>query len=218
MPLHTLPPDPTPTPRTPRQPDDYLPMQTVTRRLAFEPDGWSPTRRAEMQQLFDGLAPDWHTRAGPERQVIVRDALTRGHTRTGGRCVEVGSGTGLLTPALVEHFDHVVSLDLAPEMLGRSPRPGSVSLGRADASLLPIRSGSVDAVTVVNMFLFAAEYARVLRPGGQLIFVSTSGDQTPIYLSSADVVAALEPALGDARAVASQFGFGTWTVVTKGDH
>jgi ubiquinone/menaquinone biosynthesis C-methylase UbiE len=197
----------------PDEPSDYLPMQQVTREIAFE-NGWNAERRARITQLFDEMAPEWaSTRGG--RQAPLIDALARSGVAPGRVCVEVGSGTGHQTAPLLDRYSHVVSLDLAPGMLGLTARAGSVSLGRADASLLPIRSGSVDAVAVINMFLFPGEYNRVLRPGGSLIFVSTSGEQTPIYLPPEDVVTALEPLFGPATAVASHHGQATWTVVTK---
>jgi ubiquinone/menaquinone biosynthesis C-methylase UbiE len=144
--------------------------------------------------------------------------LARSSLPKGGACIEVGSGTGLQTAPLLEHFDHVFSVDLAPAMLEHTQDNGSLgrlSLGRVDASSLPIRDASVAAVAAVNMFLFPGEYLRVLRPGGRLIFVSTGGDTTPIYLSPGDVIAALRPWLNDPPAIASRVGRSTWTVVTK---
>jgi ubiquinone/menaquinone biosynthesis C-methylase UbiE len=213
MPITYLTPDPTPTQRSPRTPEDYEPMQHLTREIAFD-HGWNDERRERIRQRFDGLAPEWST-IGGGRQQPLRDALARGGLADGGLCLEVGSGTGMQTPPLTEKFTHVISLDLAPEMLGLTVPEGSVSLGRADASLLPVRSASVEAIAVVNMFLFPEEYWRVLKPGGRLIFVSTSGDQTPIYLSPVDVAAALAPVAREIPAVSSGFGFGTWTVLTK---
>jgi SAM-dependent methyltransferase len=216
MPLHHLRSRFSKVPREERHSDDYLAMQNLTRELAFDPAGWTPERVDRIRQLFDGLAPEWHTRGGEERLRPIRDALERGGIPKGGVCVEVGSGTGLQTPPLSAHFDHVVSLDLAPKMIGLSARPDAVSLGRADATRLPLRTSSVDVVAAINMYLFPAEYARVLRPGGRLVFVSVLGDVTPIYLPPADVVGALEPAFGECHAVTALSGWGNWTVITKG--
>lgn len=191
-------------------------MQALTRELAFDPQGWTPDRSARIGQLFDGLAPEWHTRGGPERLRPLQDALRRGGVPAGGLCLEVGSGIGLQTASLLEYFDSVVSMDLSSAMLALAPRRPAVSLLRTDASRLPIAEGSVGAIAVVNMFLFPWEYGRVLTSGGTLVFVSTSGEQTPIYLPPADVVSALEPAFGPCTAVTSGAGWGTWTVVRKG--
>ena len=186
-------------------------MQAVTRALAFEPDAWTTERAEEIRTFFDDLAPDWHLRNQPERLVPLQDALARGGVAAGGVCVEVGSGTGFQTPTLARHFDLVVSVDLSAEMLARAPRPAGVSLIQADASLLPLHSESVDAVVCVNAFLFPAEYRRVLRGGGAVVFVSTRGDHTPIYLPPAEVARAL----GARDGVTSEAGAGTWTTVKK---
>jgi hypothetical protein len=54
--------------------------------------------------------------------------------------------------------------------------------------------------------------ARVLAPDGCLVWVNTSGEQTPIYLPADDVVAAL----GDGwTGVASEAGTGTWCVARR---
>jgi ubiquinone/menaquinone biosynthesis C-methylase UbiE len=194
-----------------RAPEEYLPMQDLTRRIALDGE-WSPEVAERMRQLFDGLAPEWHLLASEARLDVTRDALARGGIPAGGTCLEIGSGTGIHTPVLAGHFSSVVSLDFAAEMISRAPRDLS-ALVRGDASSLPLRDGHVDAVVCVNAFLFPAEYARVLRPDGAVAFVSTSGDRTPIYLPAADVLAAMP---GDWAGVTSEAAAGTWTVLRRG--
>jgi SAM-dependent methyltransferase len=212
VPLRTLervvaaPPD-----RPERPPEEYLPLQDVTRRIALAGE-WSPQLAERMRQLFDGLAPEWHMLASEARLDVTRDALARGGIPAGGTCLEIGSGTGLHTPVLAGHFGRVVSLDLSAEMLGRAPRELSALL-QGDASRLPVRAAGVDAVVCVNAFLFPAEYDRVLRPGGAVAFVSTSGRMTPIYLPAADVLAALP---GEWDGVAAEAAWGTWAVARRG--
>ena len=213
--LVALPPLPATSPRPERAPDAYLPMQQVTEQIAFLPDAWGAERRQKVQELFENLAAEWHTRGGPDRVAPTVDALERGGVPTGGVALEIGSGTGLQTPPLAEHFDYVVSVDLAAAMLCLAERRAWVGLVRADASQLPVGPGGADVVVCVNAFLFPDEYARVLRPGGRVVFVSTSGDETPIYLPPEKVVAALTPALGLLSAVTSQCGHGSWTVVAR---
>ena len=69
---------------------------------------------------------------------------------------------------------------------------------QADSSVLPVRSSAVAVVALINMFLFPAEVDRVLAPDGVLLWVSTLGDATPIYLPPADVRARRSPASGTA--------------------
>lgn len=188
-------------------------MQRVTEEIAFSKGSWDDERKAKITELFDSLAPEWHTRSGEARLAPTRDALERGLAKRGGVAVEIGSGTGIQTPPLAEHFGFVVSVDISAQMLALTPGRDSVALLRADASILPLKDASADAIVCVNAFLFPDEYARVLRRGGTLVFVSTSGDVTPIYLPAEKVVASLSAALGEVEATSSCYEWGCWTTV-----
>ncbi len=186
------------------------PMRVVTRQVAFEPDGWTPTRAAKVAALFNDLAPDWNTRDGIGRFDPLVDALDRGAV-SGDRCVEVGSGTGLATRHLSDRFGSVVAVDLAYEMLSRAPAELAARV-LADAACLPLPAGSVDALVLANALLFPFEADRVLAPGGAVVWANSLGDRTPIHLSADEVVAALP---GSWHAQASEAGWGTWCVARR---
>lgn len=207
--LERLPPiEPDNVPREGAAGPDH-PMRRVTREVAFE-RGWSKARAAKVSQLFDDLAPEWHTRGGPERDRVVADALARGGIDE-PLCLEVGSGTGFGTSILAGHFERVIALDIAPEMLRRAPPElGTRVLG--DASCLPFSDDAIPAIALVNALLFPDELDRVLAPFGVVIWVNTSGTGTPIHLSGEDVLAAL-PGRWSGRA--SQIGRGTWCVARR---
>ena len=193
------------------------PMRKVTRQVAFEPQGWTADRRAEVGELFSGLAPDWRSRIEPGRHDALRDALARGFEgfdRSPLTCAEVGSGTGDSTPILAEWIGpdaRLASFDLALPMLALADAAIAPRV-QADASTMPLGDGSVDLVVLVNMLLFPAEVARVLRADGRLLWVNTSGDRTPIHLPADDVAAALP---GTWSGVASAAGQGTWCVMCR---
>lgn len=194
------------------------PMRAVTRQVAFAPGGWTPERRAKVAELFDSLAPEWHTRDTPGREEPLLDALARGldavgrpSTEPAGPCLELGSGTGFTTPTLVERFTNVVAVDLAWEMLLRAPAEVAPRV-QADAARLPFRNGSATAIVLVNALLFPDEVDRALAPVGVVVWVNTSGDRTPIYLSVADVAEALP---GSWDGVAAEAGWGTWGVLVR---
>ena len=130
-----------------------------------------------------------------------------------GWCAEIGSGTGNATPDLKRAFDDVVSLDLSREMLRLAPQNGRRI--QSDSSVLPVRSNSVAVVALVNMFVFPHEVARVLADDGVLLWVSTNGDETPIYLPPADAFAALP---GEWHGVTAQAGWGTWLAARRALH
>lgn len=185
-------------------------MRTVTRQIAFEPGGWTPERRAKVAELFDGLAPEWHTKASGERTEPVMDALARGGPFLEGSCVEVGSGIGLLSPLLAERFTSVVALDLSLAMLRLAPAVPPRVLG--DGAHLPVADATLAAVVLVNAFLFPSEVLRGLRPGGAVVWVNTAGASTPIHLSADEVDLALG---GTWDGVDSEAGWGTWSVFRR---
>ncbi len=188
------------------------PMRRVTRQVAFEPDGWTPERKAKVTELFDGLAPEWHTREVPGRYDALNDALGRGSVPTDGPALELGSGTGLSTPLLVERFPGLVAADLSREMLRLAPADAAPRV-QLDSSWLPFPAGALTVVLAINMLLFPQEMARVLAPDGVLVWVNTSGDRTPIHLPADDVVAAMGPGW---TGTASAAGTGTWCVARRG--
>jgi SAM-dependent methyltransferase len=188
------------------------PMRRVTRQIAFEPGGWTPERAAEVTVLFDGLASEWHTRAAEPRVEVVADALARGGPIHGGTWLELGSGTGLLTPWLAARCERLLAVDLAAEMLRRAPADAGGRV-RADGAALPVPDGSIDALVLVNAFLFPVEARRVLAPAGVLVWVNTAGAGTPIYLAAADVLVAMGEEGWTGRA--SEAALGTWVVLGR---
>ena len=104
--------------------------------------------------------------------------------------VDVGAGTGVLTAKLVKRYKkaHVVALDLAPAMVQQARKHkgwfSKQSFVCGDAECLPLATHSVDMIFSnltlqwCNMLDAAfAEFQRVLKPGGLLLF-STLGPDT----------------------------------------
>jgi SAM-dependent methyltransferase len=185
-------------------------MRELTQAIAMDGDAWTPERSAQIGSFFDSLAAGWRERDAPERHEALADAIARGGPFPSGWCVEVGSGTGNATADLQDAFHDVVSLDLSREMLRlTSIRDRQM---QSDASALPIRAGSASVVALINMFVFPAEVSRVLARDGVLLWVSTNGDETPIYLPPADVLRALP---GTWQGITSQAGWGTWLTARR---
>jgi hypothetical protein len=189
-------------------------LQQLTARLAREPESWASTDEEDVRGRFDARATDWATRDTAEYRFPLVDALARGGALRDGRCLEIGSGTGIQTPTLLGFFDSVVALDLSFEML-RNTAPGRGLRVRADASHLPLPPGSASAVVCVNAFLFAPQYVEALEADGAVVFVSTRADRTPIYLPPVDVVAALREVDPAFQGVTARAGQGCWTVARR---
>lgn len=186
------------------------PMRQVTRQVAFEPTGWTRERCAKVAELFDRLAPEWHTRFTENRAEPLMDALDRGRVR-GRVCVEVGSGIGFSSPLLAERFPVLLAVDLSREMLVRAPAHAGRRV-QADSACLPVGAGRADVLVLENALLFPREMARALAPAGALVWVNSLGASTPIHLSAEDVLRALP---GAWRGVASEAGWGTWCVARR---
>jgi hypothetical protein len=198
-----------------REPEQFAgpnhPMRTLTRAVAFgEP--WTRDHADRVAGVFDGLAVGWSvqniddTKAAP-----VRDALERGDVPTPGAWLELGSGTGAGTRILSGIVGSLIATDLSAEMLQHAP-PELAPRVRADASMLPYRDRSFDAVLMINMLLFPYEVERVLHNAGTVVWVNTLGDQTPIHLPPDDVLAAL-PGRWTGRTASAGTGF--WLTATR---
>jgi ubiquinone/menaquinone biosynthesis C-methylase UbiE len=190
-------------------------MRIATRRAAgLDPGGWTDDLRQQVAGFFDSLAGEWHTRTSPQRTAVVADALGRGlgvPRRGAGVAVEVGSGIGAYSALLAERFEIVVAIDLSLPMLALSPARPAHRV-QADSAALPLGDRSAAAVVLINMFLFPAEVDRVLARDGVLLWVNSSGEQTPIYLSADDLLAALP---GEWRGTAGRAGEGHWCVLSR---
>jgi len=191
------------------------PMRIMTRRAAgLHPGGWDDVARAEVAAFFDTLAPEWHTRTSPERDAVVADALARGlpaELSAGDVCVELGSGIGAYTPLLAERWRRVLATEVAEEMLRLAPT-GIGHRVLADGARLPLADGAADAVVLVNCFLFPEEVERVLAAAGVVVWVNSSGSETPIHLTPEEVALALP---GRWSGVASNAGVGIWAVLRR---
>jgi len=191
------------------------PMRIATRRAAgLDPGGWTAELRKEVAGFFDTLSGEWHTRTSPQRAAIVMDALERGLGPRGSRtgiAVEVGSGIGAYSGLLAQRFATVLAVDLSLAMLRLAPAAVAWRI-QGDGAMLPVRDSCADAIVLINAFLFPAEVDRILSPDGALVWVNSSGPQTPIFLPAEDLVAALP---GTWTATASQAGEGTWCVLRR---
>lgn len=202
------------------------PMRIATRRAAgLDAGGWTADLREQVADFFDGLACEWHTRSSPQRTAVVVDALSRGlgavdYRGAGpfgpaavraGIAVEVGCGIGTYSNLLAERFATIVAVDLSLPMLKLAPR-GPAHRVQADGARLPLPDACAAAIVLINAFLFPHEVERVLSPGGALVWVNTSGEQTPIYLSVNDIVGQLR---GEWTGTSSRAGEGHWCVLTR---
>ncbi|WP_261567509.1 class I SAM-dependent methyltransferase [Frankia gtarii] len=94
-----------------------------------------------------------------------------------GTALDAACGTGRHTAYLQELGHHVIGVDASPDMLAQArKRLPDVDFHEADLHRLPLPDNAVDTVVcalalayVPDLALVMAEFARVLRPGGNLV-------------------------------------------------
>ena len=185
------------------------PSRALQGRLGSGEDAAARALRSE----YDGQAAGWRawTAGQPDYLLPLVDALDRGVRGAPRVVLEVGAGAGPATDLLVERFGVVVALDVSLEML-RLAGSGSARV-QADVRRLPVRTGSVDLLVGVNAVGCWEEASRVLAPGGQLLWASSFGPETPLWTP----LEVLQAAFPRCRLVTSSAGRGEWVVVLPQD-
>jgi ubiquinone/menaquinone biosynthesis C-methylase UbiE len=160
----------------------------ATNAVLAKPQLWRLVR-APLRRQFDGLAGQWDTILGPDHLETYEAALGA-LPAPPRRALDVGTGTGAGAFAIARRFPgaEVVGVDLAGGMIEEARRKtpaelqNRVSFEVGDASKLPFPDGSFDLVAHANMIPFFDEVARVVAPGGYVVFSFSGGAQTPIYV------------------------------------
>ncbi len=162
----------------------------TTDAVVSHPGLWRVFRRP-LRGQFDRLAPVWDGRRGPEALEPLERALD--HVSAAHRVLDVGTGTGKGARLVASRYPEaeVTGVDLAPGMIAEARALLPADLGSrvhfqvADASALPFPDEAFDLVILLNMIPFFDELGRITMPGASMVFTSTSGPTTPIYVSPA---------------------------------
>jgi ubiquinone/menaquinone biosynthesis C-methylase UbiE len=158
--------------------------QVVVRR----PMLWRLFRRPLTRQ-FDRLATVWDGIRSPGHLASFEAALEL-VPEPPRRALDLGTGTGDGALAIARRWPstEVVGVDIAEAMVERAREKtppeldARVRFERADAAALPYPDGAFDLVALANMIPFFDELARVVAPGGRVLFAYSLGPETPIYV------------------------------------
>jgi len=155
----------------------------------------TPSLRA---QAFDRLAEHWDEMPSPpDADRRLARVAQAGRLRAGEAVLDVGSGTGVLLPALLSALPGlVVARDIAPAMVQRmqSKFGGRVHPLVCDGAQLPLPSGVFDAVFAnavlphLDKLAALVEFHRVGAPRARLVISHIIGRQrvNEIQAASAD--------------------------------
>ena len=151
----------------------------------YQTGGWLDDASADIydtqvEVLFSGTAD------AMRRQALVPLAqFMRGRDQRDTSLLDLASGTGRFLTFLCDNYPRldVTALDLSPNYLAKARRAlkrhRRVTFIEANVEAIPLPDASQDVVTCIYLFhelppkvrrTVAAEIARVLRPGGRLIF------------------------------------------------
>jgi SAM-dependent methyltransferase len=160
----------------------------TTNAVVRRPGLWRVFRGLTRRQ-FDAIAPRWETMRMPDTFAPFEAALAAVDPAP-ERVLDLGTGTGAGARVVASRFPEaeVVGADLSERMLAEARRSlpaelaGRVRFEVADANSLPYEAGAFDLVTLSNMIPFFDELARVVAPGGRVLFAFSGGAETPIYV------------------------------------
>ncbi|MEV7341730.1 methyltransferase domain-containing protein [Streptomyces sp. NPDC093544] len=137
--------------------------------------------------FFTPKADTWEGRFAADGPVYAA-AVARMGLRCGQTALDLGCGTGRALPALraeVGDMGAVLGVDVTSAMLDAAARHGRADLALlllADASRLPLPSGTVDGIFTAGLINHLPEpapalreWARVTAPGGSLLLFHPSG-------------------------------------------
>jgi SAM-dependent methyltransferase len=162
--------------------------RVATNTVVRRPGLWQ-LFRGPIRKQFDSLAPKWEQMRGSEALASYRAALDALPSAP-RRALDLGTGTGAGAFLIAHRFPdvEVVGADLSPRMIEQALRMTPADLrvrvrfDVADATRLPYDAGFFDLVGLANMIPFFDELARVVAPGGHVVFCFSAGADTPIFV------------------------------------
>ena len=172
--------------------------RVATNAVVRRPGVWRLFRGA-LRRQFDRLAPQWDEIIQPDHLAAFERALEEVQPAP-RRALDLGTGTGAAALAVARRFPEaeVVGIDLADSMIAAARRKAGPELADrvrfevGDAAALPFEDGAFDLVTHANMIPFFDELARVVAPGGYVVFGFSGGSETPIYVDPSRLRGELE--------------------------
>jgi hypothetical protein len=209
--LHWHPPTHLPT-----EPAPELAASTHRSRAALERTLRDPADDVAWQQLaeyYDQAAKGWDEWV--DTQPLYASPVEAGlaHAARPDVAIEVSCGSGQATPLLDGYATRLIATDTSLAMLGDAPRAlPRTSYAIVDVRRMPFRDGSVQLLVGLNAVPHTPEFARVIAPTGQLLWCTSFGAGTPLYVQPERFADLLGPGW---RGEAGRAGHGEWLLLTR---
>lgn len=186
------------------------PSRKALRRVLKEPD--DPRAWANLAEVYEAMAEIWTDWADGEADYL--DSVHAGlqHAQRAAWVLEVCCGTGQASAVLAQHTERLVATDVNASMVVDAPALPRTTYAVADVRALPVRAGAVPLLVGLNAVPHIAEFTRVLGSGGQLLWCSSFGPDTPLYVSPDELLDLFGPGF---RGAAGRAGYGDWTLLTR---
>jgi phosphatidylethanolamine/phosphatidyl-N-methylethanolamine N-methyltransferase len=182
-----------------------------------------------VEKAYDRWAPVYDLVFGPVFERGRRAAIVAAE-RVGGRILEVGVGTGISLPDYAR-TNRIVGVDISEAMLDKARERVQVlgldhveAIEVMDAERLEFPNNSFDVVVaqyvvtaVPNPEAALNEFARVLRPGGEIIILSRVGAEAGLRKTVEHCVAPAARRLGW-RTEFPWDRYGAWLQTASGMH
>ncbi|MCK4497610.1 class I SAM-dependent methyltransferase [Candidatus Bathyarchaeota archaeon] len=142
---------------------------------------WS--QKEEQMLRYDSTAYLYNTRYEEEQRLKFDAALQDFQSENGSLILDLGCGTGLLFPRILDRSDEIVGLDISKKMLRRScPLASSsakINLVLADADHPPFRTSCFDTVFAMTLLQNMPDphhtligIKNLIKPEGRIIITS----------------------------------------------
>ena len=205
-----------PTTHVPDEPPPDLAARTHRSRAALERILENPHDEKAwdgLESFYEASADGWEEfcEAQPWYTSPVQAGLA--HAKPARVLLEVACGSGQATPLLHPYAKVVFATDTSPSMLEDAPAAlPRTTYALADVRRLPFRTGSVDLLVGLNAVPHTPEFARVLAPVGQLLWCTSFGAGTPLYVEPERFLKLMGPGW---QADAGRAGHGEWLLLTR---
>ncbi len=198
----------------PQDPPPQLNAENHRSRAALErilKDPFDDAAWADLVRTYDEMAPEWTDWAKDQHWYAAPVSVGLAHIRPVPWIVEVGCGTGQATLVLSKAGPPVLATDVNESMLTGAPCLPQTHYLAADVRRLPFRDGSVPLLVGLNGVPHLHEFTRVLAPGGQLLWCTSFGAGTPLYVHPDRLADMLGP---EWTTRAGRAGHGEWLLAT----